>query len=239
MDPTRKIHRGTIELKADSPGEFRATFATFNVIDRDGDVTIPGAFQDGQEVRICAWGHNWGALPVGKGTISQDDSKAWVDGSFFLDTEGGEQTYRTVKNLAGLQEWSYGFDIKEQSFGQFEERDVRFLRALDVFEVSPVMIGAGIGTGTDAIKSAQLEVQPTAAERKSLELLADRYSQASETIKAFLGAIAEDRQPVKAEDSGDGVKAEGTELGQGAGAGNALDMRYRLDVEILAVGADE
>jgi HK97 family phage prohead protease len=143
-----------VDLKfADTEGAFVATFARLNVIDRDGDVTVPGAFKSGQRVKIAQWGHNWGALPVGDGVIAADDEKAWVDGQFFLDTAAGRDTYTTVKRLADLQEWSYGFDIKDQSFGEFDGQDVRFLRSLDVFEVSPVMVGAGIGTRTDAIKS--------------------------------------------------------------------------------------
>lgn len=146
--------RVRIELKAlGDTGSFEATFATLGVIDKDGDVTVTGAFQDGQEVRISAWGHNWGALPVGKGVIHADEQRAWVDGQFFLELPAGKDTYQTVKLLGELQEWSYGFEIKDQSFGEFEGRQVRFLRGLDVFEVSPVMIGAGVDTGTDLIKT--------------------------------------------------------------------------------------
>lgn len=152
----RKEFRAPIALKeADGQeGTFEAVFATFNVIDRDGDVTKPGAFRDGQKVRISAWGHNWGVLPVGKGVIHADEEKAWVEGRFFLDTEGGLDTYRTVKGLEELQEWSYGFDILKGTEGEFEGERVRYLEALDVYEVSPVMLGAGIGTRTTGIKGA-------------------------------------------------------------------------------------
>lgn len=145
-------------FKAEKEGSFRATFSTFNVIDRDGDVTLPDAFEKGQEVRIAQWGHNWGSPVIGKGAIDFDGERAWVDGEFFLDTTAGKDTYLAVKNLGTLQEWSYGFAIKERSFGEFGDppQQVQFLRRLDVFEVSPVMIGAGIGTGTDAIKGATL-----------------------------------------------------------------------------------
>jgi HK97 family phage prohead protease len=152
----RKEFRAPIALKeADGQeGTFEAVFATFNVVDRDGDVTKPGAFRDGQKVRISAWGHNWGVLPVGKGVIHADDEKAWVDGGFFLNTEGGLDTYRTVKGLEELQEWSYGFDILNSSEGEFDGERVRYLESLDVYEVSPVMLGAGIGTRTTGIKGA-------------------------------------------------------------------------------------
>ncbi len=150
-----KTFTAPIELKADGegePGEFTAVFSRFNVIDHDGDVTVPGAFKDGQAVRIAYWGHRWQDLPVGRGAIHQDDEKAWVDGRFFLDTTAGKETYQTVKNLGELQEWSYGFDVEEADPGVFEGEDVVFLRRLNVHEVSPVMLGAGIGTGTTAIK---------------------------------------------------------------------------------------
>jgi len=149
----KKTYRSPIELKEDGqPGEFRAVFSTFNVVDHDGDVTVPGAFHDGQKVRISYWGHRWQDLPVGRGEIHQDEEKAWVEGRFFLDTEAGKETYLTVKNLDDLQEWSYGFDIEESRLGEFEEQDVQFLEALTVYEVSPVMLGAGIGTRTETIK---------------------------------------------------------------------------------------
>lgn len=162
--PDRKAFTAHIELKAapSNPGEFRATFATFDAIDKDGDVTLPGAFTDGQAVRIAAWGHDWGALPVGKGVIHQDKARAWVDGEFFLDTPQGAAHHATVKNLGALQEWSYGFSVKEWSVGEFEAQQVRFLRALDVYEVSPVMIGAGVGTHTDAVKAFVAANEPKA-----------------------------------------------------------------------------
>ena len=152
----KKSFAAPISLKAHDgeEGTFEAIFATFDVVDRDGDVTLPGAFVDGQKVRISAWGHNWRDLPVGAGVIHADQEKAWVDGRFFLDTQAGTETYRTVKGLQELQEWSYGFDILKSSEGQFDGKRVRFLESLDVYEVSPVMLGAGIGTGTSAIKGA-------------------------------------------------------------------------------------
>ena len=67
--------------------------------------------------------------------------------------------------MGDLQEWSYGFDIVKAKSGQFEERDVRFLEKLLVHEVSPVLLGAGIGTRTLSAKSgAKGALPPHAAE---------------------------------------------------------------------------
>lgn len=157
-----KTFRAPIELKAaddGEPGGFTAVFSRFNVVDHDGDVTVPGAFTDGEEVRISYWGHRWQDLPVGRGVVHQDEEKAWVDGRFFLQTQAGKETYETVKALGDLQEWSYGFDVEDANQGVFDGKDVIFLRKLRVYEVSPVMLGAGIGTGTTEIKKRSARVK--------------------------------------------------------------------------------
>ena len=145
-----KTYKAKAMIEGDA-GRVVAQFATLNVIDLDGDVTLPGAFGS-QEVRLAAWGHNWGTLPVGKGSIGESGDKAVFDGVFFLETEAGREHYLTVKALGDLQEWSYGFQVSESEAGQFEGREVRFLKQMTVTEVSPVMRGAGIDTQTLAIK---------------------------------------------------------------------------------------
>ena len=152
-----------LQLKADEDdapeGSFRATFSTLKVIDHHGDVTLPGAFKDGAEVFVGAYQHEMWSLPVGKGVIGSDDERAWVDGAFFLDTTPGGDTYRTVKNAGGLMEWSYIFTVEDAEWvdehrqGEDVLHDVRVLKELDVWSVDPVLRGAGIGTGTDEIKS--------------------------------------------------------------------------------------
>lgn len=145
-----------VEIKDEDKGEVTVVFATLNVIDSDGDVTSPGAFQNGAKVRISAYGHkSWeGFLPVGKGSIREVGNEAVMDGRFFMDTAAGLDTFRVVKELGedGLQEWSYGYDPVEYSFGDFEGQRVRFLKRLKVHEVSPVLLGAGVGTRVLAAK---------------------------------------------------------------------------------------
>jgi HK97 family phage prohead protease len=149
----KTTQRGRIKL-LQQPGQFEAVFATLGVIDADGDVIQRGAFQPGQKVRISSWGHKRQDLPVGKGAIYERDNEAICEGAFFLDTAGGRETYATVKNLGDLQEWSFGYDIEKSRLGEFQGQNVQFLERLIVFEVSPVMIGAGIGTRTVAMKGA-------------------------------------------------------------------------------------
>lgn len=151
----KKTYRGNLRFKddADQTGEFTAVFATFNVKDHDGDVTIPGAFKEGQRVLIEPWNHNYTAPPVGMGVIHQDDEKAWVDGKFFLDTAAGSEHYLVAKNLGDLQEWSYTFLVEEGKVGLFDGEEVFFLEKMDVWGVGQVTRGAGIGTRTTTIKN--------------------------------------------------------------------------------------
>jgi hypothetical protein len=154
MKPEKKTYQARLSFKGDEkPGEFEAVFATMNLVDHDGDVTLPGAFGE-QRVVIEPWNHSWDKPPVGKGQIFERDNEAIVDGRFFLDTQSGQEHYKVAKELEDMQEFSYTFNIVEAEFGKFEGRDVRFLKKLDVWGVGQVTRGAGIATRLTAIKSA-------------------------------------------------------------------------------------
>jgi HK97 family phage prohead protease len=201
-----KTFRGRMQLKADGqPGEFAAVFATLNVKDHDGDVTLPGAFTDGEQVRISAWGHAWDDLPVGRGEIHEVEEQAVVSGGFFLDTQAGKEHYQTVKALGDLQQWSYGFEVLDAEEGDWEGEKVRFLKKLKVFEVSPVMLGAGVGTRTTDIK---VGARHTAKEFAMIQEIHD--------LSVALGAkCAEPTEDSQDADEGDG---------EGAGQDEAPDQ---------------
>jgi phage head maturation protease len=145
-----------VEVKTGDRGEVRAVISRFNAIDSDGDVTLPGAFEDGAEVVISAYGHSsWGgALPVGKGIIRSDGESARVEAEFFLLTSHGRDTFETIKQLGPLQQWSYGYEAIDAEPGTFKGRQMRFLKRLAVAEVSPVLVGAGVNTRTESAKDA-------------------------------------------------------------------------------------
>ena len=143
------------EFKLSETGDVSVAFSRFNVIDSDGDVTFAGSMPIGKGIPMSAYGHtSWdGAPPTGKGVIGERSDLGIFDGSFFMETDQGRNAYHTTKAMADLQEWSYGYHIIDGGPGTFDGKRVRELRKLDVFEVSPVLKGAGVGTGTLAIKS--------------------------------------------------------------------------------------
>lgn len=137
-------------VKSAEKGEVEAVFSTFNVIDKDGDVTLPGAIKDGAEVVISAYGHqsHYGALPIGKGVIKTTDTEATISAKFFLNTTAGRDTFEVVKELGPLGEWSYSLHDVVSKSGEMNGQRVNFLESIFVKEVSPVLIGAGVNTRT-------------------------------------------------------------------------------------------
>ena len=167
-----------IEFKTidDEKGEVEAVFSVFNNVDTDGDVVLPGSiksgFKDNQVPMVFA--HKWDQ-PIGKGIIESDDEKATFRGSFFMGTEAGREAYNLAKEMGDLQEWSFGFRINDYESGKFKkdgeetEFDVRFLKDLEVYEVSPVLVGANRETYTLAIKSGEEAIYESSEEKAAMD----------------------------------------------------------------------
>ena len=148
-----------LEIKNDEKGEVAAVFSIFDKIDSDGDIVKAGSIKSGFKSGDVpmVWAHKWD-MPIGKGQITQDDDKATFKGQFFMDTESGKEAYNLVKAMGDLQQWSFGFKVDDSEYGKLkkdgeEEQDVRYLKGLTVYEVSPVLVGANQETYTMAIKS--------------------------------------------------------------------------------------
>lgn len=162
-----------ISVKVDEAGKVSAAIATFGVEDYDGDIVEPTAFKSGQEVAMV-WSHDW-SEPVGKGVIVTTATEAVFEGQFFMETIAGMEAYKTVKAMENLQEWSWGFHTVKSTWEQVEdERMIRHLVETDVYEVSPVLKGAGIGTRTLAIKGRQTLGAQIKAILEAVDLLGER-----------------------------------------------------------------
>lgn len=157
------------KVKDENEGTVEAVFATFLVKDLHDDWTLPGAFEDGAAVLISAYNHKswWDSIPVGKGVIKVDEKRAILVGQFNLKTEAGREHFEMVKFSGELQQWSYGFDILKTGEVTEALRQIgvqRVLEKVKVYEVSPVMLGAGTETETLSVKSkAQPDPEPVKA----------------------------------------------------------------------------
>lgn len=171
-----KALRAPLTLKADGePGQVSAVFSTFDVVDSDNDIVLATALTNGQQVPMT-WAHRWD-VPIGKGTILVQEKQAVFDGGFFTETDAGLEAYKTVKAMGTLQEWSWGFRVIDAGYEQRDDKFVRVIKRAEVFEVSPVLVGAGVGTYTLGIKSGDHSTLTDQAEAVHAAVvdLASRY----------------------------------------------------------------
>ncbi len=138
--------------------------ARLNVIDSDGDVTLPGAL--GTQTFSIQPAHDHRHVPLGKASLREEGDEAIVDARFNLDIPAAKDWHAAIKfdfeNPPAIQEYSYGYQLLDGGWkmGTFGGQNVRFFQpkadgspGVDVYESSPVLRGAGVGTRTLAAKS--------------------------------------------------------------------------------------
>ena len=158
-----KMKSLTIE-QMDETGKGLARIAVLSAVDRDGDTYAPGAFSwkegGGQWVSIIP-AHDRRAMPFGKAWVYEKGDDVLADLYLNLDTRAGKDWHAALRfDLAtgkAVQEWSYGYQTLDQEPGLRDGQRVNVLKRQDVDEISPVLRGAGIGTGTLAMKGAKLK----------------------------------------------------------------------------------
>lgn len=148
-----------VEIKDADKGLIRCVFATTGVKDHDGDWTLPGAFGV-QSVALSAYGHSWrgGTPPIGRGTIKEVGPEAVGEFQVFMDVPSAREQFIIIREMGELQEWSYGFRVLETGELTQELRQIgvyQVIKKVKVWEVSPVLIGAGLGTATLSAKDAK------------------------------------------------------------------------------------
>jgi hypothetical protein len=142
-------------------GKGLALLATLSAVDHDGDTYQPGAFgwmPGGEQWVMLIPAHDRRAMPYGKARVYEEGDFAFAELHLNLDTEAGREWHAALKfDLATgkpVQEWSYGYEIKDMDYQVRGNSRVRVLKRVAVDEVSSVLRGAGRGTGTVAMKGA-------------------------------------------------------------------------------------
>lgn len=148
-EPRYKALQVTFKDDEDDAGAVVARFSSFDEPDREGDILRASAFTNGQSVPMV-WAHDW-SRPIGKGVIKVGKDSARFEGAFFA-TPTAQEARETVKAMGDLQQWSFGFRITEtQDNTAIRGYDIT---GLELFEVSPVLVGANANTATLAVKGA-------------------------------------------------------------------------------------
>ena len=173
--PTGEMILKSFALKLDAAavkkldeGVLTCCFATMGVVDKDGDVALPGFY--GQQDIVMLPAHDWSHVPLGKGTTREEGDMACADIQMNLEIQAAKDWLSAIKfdlkNGKPLQEYSYGFRILEggSKRGDYNGQQVRYLTPREdgtpgskIWEVSPVLVGAGERTRTLAAKAAGLK----------------------------------------------------------------------------------
>lgn len=175
----------TIE-KMDEAGKGLARIAVLSAVDHDGDTYAKGAFSwkkgGAQWVPILP-AHDRTAMPLGKARVYEDGDAVLAELHLNLNTDAGRDWHETLKfDLAtgnAIQEWSYGFGVLDFGKERRDNANVRVLKQVDVHEVSPVVRGAGVGTGTLSMKSRREDpgTQPNGKVLGSTEDIEEDFSE--------------------------------------------------------------
>ena len=180
----------TIEEMGDS-GKGLARIAVLSAVDSDGDTYAKGAFswkQGGDQWAPILVAHNRAMIPLGKARIYEDGDAALAELHLNLETQAGKDWHSALKfDLANghpVQEWSYGYEVKDSGMKLQSGERVREIKQTDVHEVSAVVRGAGVGTRTLAIKSAELKEQHYAPLIAALNDLASSFPAGTECLSA-------------------------------------------------------
>ena len=194
----------------DAEGIVEAYTNTMGVIDADGDVVDPTAFDQSIRENLpipVLSGHDQSSL-VGKVIFAQpqyitgDEYRLYTRMQFNLNTEAGRDAY---SNVAGdyIREWSVGFNIPQEGDISRSPSDtstiIRHIDNLDWVEVSMVIRGSSPSTVTVAAKSAASD-EPSTSETESADAsdpaASDTADAASDTDRRRL-LLAQTRLAIK------------------------------------------
>lgn len=172
------------EVKALGDGEkaeFEAYASVFGNRDSYGDVVQKGAFaaslkawaEKGAPIPLL-WGHNMADPDFNIGMVTsaeEDEHGLKVVCELDTDSPKGAQVHRLLKQ-GRVREMSFAFAATSSEYGELDGKSVRFLKEVDLFEVSVVPLGANPETGVLAVKSPTVNLTlPEALAERFLAVL--------------------------------------------------------------------
>ena len=136
-------------------GIFAGYASVFDFEDSDCDVIMKGAFNESLSKRPnvkMLWQHRMD-MPIGiYPVIKEDNVGLYVEGQINLVTEKGKEAYALAKQGA-LDAMSIGFITKECEYDQQGQKQVRKIKAVDLFEISLVTFPANEKATMTNVKS--------------------------------------------------------------------------------------
>ncbi len=193
-------------------GRFTAYASVFGNVDSYGDVVVKGAFasdlerwkESGSPIPLL-FGHQMSDPDFNLGhiaTASEDDHGLLVEGVLDLANPKSAQVYRMLKG-GRINQLSFAYDVLDAVDVKPSDDSewVRELRALKLYEVSIVTIGANQATEVLAVKAA---AEALADGLKQGRVLAQKHIDSLRSAQEAIGAV------ITAAEGNDQEKASGT-----------------------------
>lgn len=157
---------GGVRFKAAATddGIVEAIVSVFGNVDSYNERVMPGAFTEslGRKLPKGVWMHDW-MQPIAKTIEAKelaagdpslpDDIKhlggLYVKAQFNLETQIGKESFSNIKTGI-IDEFSIGYSVKKWSYD--EDTNVWDLNELDLYEWSPVLVGANRATALVSAK---------------------------------------------------------------------------------------
>lgn len=209
------------ENKEAGTAELDAYASVFNTIDSYGDVVLPGAFTR----TLSEWEEKGAPVPVYYNhaifdndpftnlgqlkTVAEDETGLRV--TPVLDIEHNEKAayvYHLAKS-GRIRELSIGFITRGWEYGEHDGREVRFIKDVDLLEVSLVPVASN----SDATVTEVRSIMAKSANDNLAEIagaVKDAANAFSESLNTFAEALAASTETDDddADDAGDGDDAE-------------------------------
>lgn len=144
------------KLSEEGNGAFTGYASVFGVLDRQGEIVMPGAFAktlaDFERDGFITIGHDWDCLPLASIKSAREDQKGlWIEAEFHSTPEA--QACRTVMRERLARRKSVGLSIGYWVRDDERTREGRLLKELALAETSIVTVPANPAAGASSAKA--------------------------------------------------------------------------------------
>lgn len=183
----RKTSPGFVMKSDAKQGIVDAIFSVFGIIDQGNDIVHPGSFartfversskvkildQHRTDTILSALGRPLAFRELGRDELPETLLAEYPDATggalasiqFLMNTPEGEGAFIRI-NEGAVDEWSFAYRALDYDFSNVGEdenaRDIRNLRTIALYDVSPVLFGMNPATTTTAAKESKPEPEET------------------------------------------------------------------------------
>jgi HK97 family phage prohead protease len=136
-------------------GQFQGYAAIFGNVDLGGDILERGSLKEINKLkngRVVILSQHNQRDPIGTADVEEDDKGYKFDGHLILEAPSARRDYALMKGGA-LDGMSFGYDVLAGG-AEVLKSGVRQLKAIKLWEISPVTFGMNPLAGVDAVKAA-------------------------------------------------------------------------------------